>query len=301
MYPHINKTGICFKGGTNLIEIYFQDTLDAAKVYTNLKEYKRKKSIHNITLFFDKANLITAKCESCSHHVLKALLIPTLTNYILKVKEDQLMLAIISNFFYYHDYEEQQQIISLAHSISEGEISGIPDLHKVIARKNLIEQALEDFLNRTVSFSLESFIKFRLKAYYEILFQLIETAIDEYKMEQEYQSFIQTLRELLVKRESKLVCLHLLYQDQIFRFFNENFTELTPEEIKLLLDRKLIVHQPIYIDSSIIVPLVSIAPKVIHLYSNDVDHNIIQSILNIFQERVKIFSRKEFFDKSLIK
>ncbi|MCT8137417.1 hypothetical protein H1D32_06455 [Anaerobacillus sp. CMMVII] len=47
----------------------------------------------------------------------------------------------------------------------------------------------------------------------------------------------------------------------------------------------------------VISPLVSIAPLEVHLYSDDVDNSVIQSIQNIFQERVKL-NRKDHFKKN---
>lgn len=276
-----------------MIEIYFQDSLDAKKLYTNLLDYKIKTQFENILIAFNKENLITISGNH-SEEQLKAFLVPILTEFIYKIKEDKWLLAIISNFFYFDDYEEQQQILSIAHSISDGEIKNIPEVHSILTRHKLIEKTLYQFLKVPISFSFESFVKFRLKPYHDLLFQFVALAIDEYKFEQEYQSFIQTLRELLDNRKAKLSCLHLLHQGYLFRFYNEKFQEIGEDEMRQLLDRKLFQGQQIFIDSAVIAPLVSIAPTQINLYTNDADHNLIQTILNLFQERVKLFSIKEF-------
>lgn len=291
--PIYIKQVFAYKGGTNLIEIYFQDSLDARKLYASLQNHKMKSDFKDITITFNYNNLISISGKTHADDLLKSLLVSLLAEFILKIKEDQWLLAIIANFFYY-DYEEQQQILSIAHSISDGDIKNIPGKQAIVSRHQLIEKILHQFLKVPISFSFESFVKFRLKQYHDTLFQFVEMAIDEYKLEQEYQSFIQTLRELLDNRQPKMSRLHLVHQGTLFRFFNDTFQEIGQEEMKQLLDRKLLKGQHIFIDSAVIAPLVSIAPDQINLYTNDVDHNLIQTILNLFQERVKLFSIKEF-------
>lgn len=41
--------------------------------------------------------------------------------------------------------------------------------------------------------------------------KLAEVAIDEYKLEQEYQMFIETLRQQVRSRKSRLSCVHLIF------------------------------------------------------------------------------------------
>ncbi|GAA3320716.1 hypothetical protein GCM10020331_032850 [Ectobacillus funiculus] len=53
------------------------------------------------------------------------------------------------------------------------------------------------------------------------LVRLTELAIDEYKLEQEYQSFVEMLRQHVYTRKSRLSCLHLVYNGS-FTFFTMN-------------------------------------------------------------------------------
>lgn len=61
-----------------------------------------------------------------------------------------------------------------------------------------------------------------------------------------------------------------------------------------MIDRNLIISQPMYIDSSILAPLVSIAPNIIYLYTDDIDDGMIQTIQNVFQERIFLCSQSDF-------
>lgn len=60
-----------------------------------------------------------------------------------------------------------------------------------------------------------------------------------------------------------------------------------------------------YIDSHLLAPLVSIAPEKIDLYTEDREHAMVQTIQNIFQERVRIlplgaFHPRKTFWKSIL-
>ncbi|KHF28789.1 YtxC-like family protein [Anoxybacillus sp. BCO1] len=102
---------------------------------------------------------------------------------------------------------------------------------------------------------------FRLKPYYDRLMHYVELAIDEYKLEQEYQSFVQLLREIVVSRQPQMSILHLVYENETFQFFDDQFFHLSPQQLKQFIDRRLMVSQPMYIDTSVLAPLVSIAPE----------------------------------------
>ncbi|MCL6586545.1 MAG: putative sporulation protein YtxC [Anoxybacillus sp.] len=218
--------------------------------------------------------------------------------FILHVMEDRLLLSIISGTFYYNDEEEQQQILQLAHSFLEGERhdyrSGNPHGQ---SRETLIMDALVPFLKDGLSFSLASFVTFRLKPYIELLSHYVELAIDEYKLEQEYQTFVQLLRDYVAVRETKWSVVHLVHRPPEFFFFDEQFRHVPKTELKQWIDRKL-VNQPMYIDSTVLAPLVSLAPKTIYVYTDEPDDGMLQTLQNVFQERLR-FCPSQAFQQSL--
>lgn len=55
-----------------------------------------------------------------------------------------------------------------------------------------------------------------------------------------------------------------------------------------MIDRKLLVNHPVYVDSASIAPLLSIAPTTIFLYTKDPEEALVRTIKNIFEERVSI-------------
>ncbi|MEK5441572.1 MULTISPECIES: putative sporulation protein YtxC [unclassified Fredinandcohnia] len=273
--------------------MHFQEITDAQKMYKGLVAKAKALSIDYIEVVNDEENVVSVFISEKIQYAVQVVVIPVMAEFIIHNKEDNWILDYIENLFYFTDYEEKKQILEIAKGLMDGNNPDIPGVQDVVPREQLIEEALHDFMEIPISFSFESFLKFRMRSYNEALLQIIESAIDEYKLEQEYQTFIQGLREFREKREPKLEQLHILHDEQ-FYFYNHEFTEIKRDELFKYIDRKLILHQPLYIDSAVLAPLVSIAPKSISIYTDQIDNGMVQTIHNIFLENVTIYTKKSF-------
>jgi putative sporulation protein YtxC len=209
-------------------------------------------------------------------------------DFIKNVKRDDWLRKILVEQFCFEDIEEQQHIVEIVYSIMDGINEELTLLVDNQLEELSIKEAVMDLLqDSNIAFSFEAFVKFRLKGFLENLQKYVEISIDEYKMEQEYQVFIQTLREFLHSRQGKVHQLHLVYEEEPI-FFNENFEEIKKAELTRMIDRKLLSNHPVYVDSVTIAPLLSIAPKQIYLYTSNSDDPLVRTIKNIFEERVII-------------
>lgn len=218
----------------------------------------------------------------------KNTLIPALKSFITKVKEKEWIISILETSFYYKDEEEHEQILCILQSILEGERQDIPNLPPIKERESLLDSTIQAFFQENpVSFSFDSFLTFRLKKYFDSLQVFVETAIDEYKLEQEYQTFIYQLRELLTSTESKIKEVHLVYQYQ-FDFYDDTHNHISKNQLIKYMNRTHFNNYSYYIDSVVLAPLVSIAPEKLYLYTDNVDHQLVQTIRNIFDERAVI-------------
>lgn len=282
-------------GGKTLITIQFRDRKDALNIYERLQKYDKRKELY-IRMIHEPENLLKISWNSGSDHSLYSIIIPVLSKYIMTVIEMKWMKEMIRTMFYYTDIEEQQQILSVARAIIDGEKKDIPEpplLNTDSTRDNVINNALTNFLTSSVSFSFESFLQFRLKDYKSHLLHYVETAIDEYKLEQEYQTFIENLRQYIFKNKTIMDNIHLLH-DQTFQFFDSEFKRIDESLLRQVIDHAFVEAEGIDVESLVIAPLISMAPKNVFIYTNEVDHGIIQTIQNIFQERVSIYEKNKF-------
>jgi putative sporulation protein YtxC len=163
--------------------------------------------------------------------------------------------------------------------------------------KQIVLEALSEFFTGSISFSFDSFVTFRLKPFFDRLHSYVEVAIDEYKLEQEYQMFVQTLRDFLAGRPAQKPLIHLIVGDGTF-FYDEHVRQIKRSELIRAIDRKLLGNHPVYVDSVTIAPLLSIAPSTIRLYTDQPEQPLVRTICNIFEERVKISTLHSFHQKN---
>ncbi|WP_164462228.1 putative sporulation protein YtxC [Bacillus sp. FJAT-42376] len=273
-----------------MLEIFFESEKEAHLFYTWLNSMKEKAGV----LIRQGQTMSVQIVLPADEKALVRFLVPAVADYIAGNMEDALIVSIMGTQFYFTDEDEQQQILSIAHSIMEGERTEIPNLRGFSDKKACIEEALLDFIKPDLKFSFKSFILFRLQNYLQRLKNYVEAAIEEYKLEQEYQSFIQLLRDYLHQKHAVMPEIHVFHRRH-FLLFNEDYSELTDSELRRMTDRELLYHHPVYIDTALLAPLVSIAPKRICVYSDDPDHGMIQTIQNVFQERVILHPEVSFY------
>lgn len=273
-------------GGTNMLEITFEDDYDTAAFLHLLRNADANR---HIKIHEAPGKIGIEKTHSSVS--IQAYIEPVLTRFFTECKEDEYMLSVIEGDYYFLDRDEQQQILQLAHSIMEGELEGLPLNKDDTPREHYIIQELQTICLEENVFSIRSFMTFRLGRYYERLRSYVEAAIDEYKMEQEYQTFIQSLRDYVMSKEPMLDHVHIVH-DGYFVLWELKY--ISEREQKKYIDRRFVREHPMYIDSHLLAPLVSIAPEKIDLYTEDREHAMVQTIQNIFQERVRILSLDAF-------
>lgn len=276
-----------------MIEIFFQNQADAKKLHQCLSDHMLNGELRDASFTMEADHKYVIKISKYNEAALK-LMQKAFTKFILRAKCDEWIRHILGERYYFTDIEEQQQIIDIIYSIFEGEREELAELMKPSLNKKELFSVIKQIIQPNISFSLDSFIKFRLRPFKNVLEKYVEIAIDEYKMEQEYQMFVEVLRGFLSKRSPKLQHLHLMVKEEVV-FFDSHFYEIRKAELARMIDRKLISNHPIYVDSYTIAPLLSIAPEKIFLYCDDPEFPLVRTIKNIFEERVMILAIGEFY------
>ncbi len=295
-----------FKGGIWLIEIIFQNRNDAEELFHHsTKALSLPECEINILQNEDQhivRILIGKDDEKVSIEHLKEIFY----TFLINSKRDAWFRRIMAENFFYEDEDEQQQILEIIHSILEGEREDLATFVKGFDVQGELRGTIDRMIENDLSFSYDSFVKFRIRPLMEQLTKFVEISIDEYKMEQEYQMFIQTLRDFLTARTKKMDIIHLLIEEGT-SFYNSQFSKITRSELTMMIDRRLLFNHPVYIDSVTIAPLLSIAPTSIYLYTNDEDQPLVRTIRNIFEERLTLLpidafeAHKASYEKQRIK
>jgi putative sporulation protein YtxC len=269
-----------------LIQIHFKYREDRQEVFRMLNE-KLSAELDCVHLSLVSNQILQVTAPNLDH-LIRSFLVPVLRDFIVIKKEGKWIRKIIGDLFYFKDEEEQQQIATIVRSLIDGDIQNIPNIPDGEWKMNtLIEESLTNFLSCDLSFSFESFLQFRLKNYRNRLLTYVEAAIDEYKLEQEYQNFIESLRRYITERNPIFSEIYLVHDDT-FQFYTDQYKRLTSGQLYSFVEEDICLQENIDIESLVIAPLISMAPQHIYLFTDDMDHGMVQTIQNVFQERVTI-------------
>jgi putative sporulation protein YtxC len=259
---------------------------DARKFYNHLMKNLKCSPDNQMILLKEERYIVQILEDNSTNHYLERVK-KAFYEFIINIKRDDWFRKILKDHYFYDDYEEQQQIMDIIYSVLEGERKDLAAFLNETNEEPRIKEAVEQIFQENISLSFDSFTKFRLKSYLLDLEGYVKISIDEYKMEQEYQMFVHTLREFLLNQKPKMNILHLLFDEEI-TFYNENFEEIKRGDLVRMIDRKLLFNHPVYVDSVSIAPLLSIAPITIILYTENPEEPLVRTIKNIFEERVTI-------------
>ncbi|TKC15759.1 putative sporulation protein YtxC [Robertmurraya kyonggiensis] len=277
-----------------MAEITFQNKEDANQFHNYIQ-----KQLHSISfdkkmiLLFEDENKAKVKIDKAVKEILEACK-KAFLQFVIKIKLNDWFKLILKEQYFYEDEDEQQQILDIIQSILDGNRADLESLIHDLNMNKQIETAISQMFEEQRTFSFDSFVRFRMRPFMEKLEKFVEISIDEYKMEQEYQMYIQTLRQFLAKRAPKINHLHLLMEDGV-TFYDEQYYEIRRAELVRMIDRRLISNHPVYIDSVTIAPLLSIAPSTIYLYTDDYEQPLVRTIQNIFEERVQLKEMADFY------
>lgn len=193
----------------------------------------------------------------------------------------------VTQRYHFTEREEIEAIMEIAGSIIEGEkLAG--DNEEMDAARLLIAESLKPVITAGLSFSFESFVTFRLKPLLDSAVRYAEKAIDEYKLEQEYQSFQAALRDCLQRQKPKLDRLYVRHEGSSMTFYDPDRRRLSHRELQGMIDKKLFSGTLMYLDSTALAPLISIAPSHLTIYTDEAEDGLIQTIIRLFEERIVI-------------
>lgn len=241
-----------------MIEICFEEKNDAMHVYRQL--LKRAELLYKETSVYLQEQKVVIHIPVCESNYIEKILLPVMVYFIVNVKQNEWIYTILKEKFFYEEEEECHQILHMAQEILKGRRKGIARELTRHTFESYIKSSLNNWLCDPLSFSFSSYVRFRLRTYREMVAKLAEVAIDEYKLEQEYQMFIETLRQQVRSRKSRLSCVHLIF-DESFIFYDDKGRRLKQEKLVQYIDEDLLKQKDVYIDTKVIAPLLSISPK----------------------------------------
>lgn len=232
-----------------------------------------------------------------SDQFLKQYMAHMIYHFIITYMSDFLLESLIKRYYSYFNQSEREIILHLTlHKISEQS-----SRKKISKEKAYIIERLQEYFQENSYINLEGFVHFRLKKYLADLKYCVESTIDEFLMEQEYQEFLKLLKYFVTLQEPKIDQVHITVdhegnfqvRDSELRLIEQNLQENSGFSF---------FNTRVQKEDFIISFLVNFAPKKIVVHQVLCYHypKAVEAILNVFNERVEICKKCKLCKKQRI-
>ncbi|HZG71937.1 MAG TPA: sporulation protein YtxC [Chondromyces sp.] len=274
------------------MEILFKYESDARKFGCLLKSWNVEFSLKEVNNFRHIQYIV-----HLIKHTDSDILLNIFIQFILSWKKGQWAETVLKERFYYSSREEREPILEMFYDLSEGNRSQSDVILPTFDEQAFLTSVFYDFLHTSKTISFDSFVMFRMKPYLDYIYEFTALSIDEYKMEQEYQVFVDLMRKKAAEATVQTPLIHLLHKDGELTMYDWNFR---PVDEKLLMDKvesQWMKMTNIPVKPFPVLLLVSLSPLQIYYYSETGYDQLGHTLTNIFQERTAIFPVSRFYEE----
>ncbi|MBQ4542908.1 MAG: putative sporulation protein YtxC [Clostridia bacterium] len=155
-------------------------------------------------------------------------------------------------------------------------------------RNKIIIDAFLNYFNSSDYINIEGFLSFRLGEYIDELVDIISVCEEELLIDNEYNNFIDMLREYVVSQKSRYRKMELIIKFDDLLILNESGENITHQCILNCVSKDLDIVAKF--EDLILNVLINNAPKeiVIHDPENILNSELIKTISKIFYDRLKV-------------
>lgn len=205
-----------------------------------------------------------------------------ITEVVIKFYEEKKIKQMLVYNYFYFDQEERMQIYDNCVGImEEGEYI------KPKAKQELVQKSIISYLKeKHKSMVLDGFVNFRLKEYISYLDNTIDTAVNQYIIEKEYNEFINLLRIYVDSKQAECNLLHLIYinGESILLDDNKNIVSVSEN----ILSSKYLSDISFSSNDFALNTLLTLLPARIEIHLIGLEDEFINTIKLIFDARVSI-------------
>lgn len=272
---------LCIKTNNNKTIDYLLDNLNK----TDLAEISfscHKFNIYNNIFIHYKGNNENLFFSSMSN---------ILSFLVLDVYEDSITKSILQKEYFYLDQFEQKVVLD---KFYENRLESIDDFE---IKENILYEAFYDFIKNSVSnicckLYLKGFITFRLKQYIDKLESDLDSSVNQFLVEKEYQEFVSMLKAYINSEGYNSDFVHLIYRNS-----NKNVDAVLLDKNRNVIDTSINLLGAKYLSDitfsssdMILNTLLNLLPRRIFIHLSDVDDEdeFICTLEAIFDGRVAL-------------
>lgn len=158
-----------------------------------------------------------------------------------------------------------------------------------LSKKIGIVRTIAESLIEIEELNIDGFITFRMAIFKAEILDIVDNAIESYMAAKEYKEFIKLLRNFIEIQESKIEELNIVIEKNgNYLTLDKNGNDIM-EELKFDIYNSTL-YKKINTEDVIISGLITTSPKkiILHGVENAINKEFVETIKNIFQERVEV-------------
>ena len=188
---------------------------------------------------------------------------------------------LLQNYFYFTS-QEREQILSFCFDIFADDYINCFD-----KKFQILYDGFYDFIKDNKVLYLDGFIYFRLKAYFSILDDTVNNAVNHFLIEKEYLEFVSLLKLYINSQDSTCEVVHLVYSSSESILLDKDKNIIAPDSD--IFNAKYLSDISFSSNDFTLNSLLNLIPKkiYIHLIDNKIDE-FIQTLELVFENRVNL-------------
>lgn len=275
----------------------------------NLKEIQDLLSLKNIEIRYCENNegktvflKVYSKDASVAARA-KRMFTIYLSNYLYKLSSEEFynkyLDKVINDSYFFMDKKEIKKIRSMIKEviINEGYLIDESSIY-YMNRKNEITSKIVEFIQNNDEFNLDGFMTFRIKEFLPNYEKMVDKIIEKYMVQKEYSEFVKLLKYFVDIQDYKIDEVNIVIDKEgNYKILNKKGEDILSDFLIDLSNTKF--SGIVAMDDIIISGLITNVPKriVIHGSNNCKNKELIQTIKNVFLERVAFCNNCSFCNK----
>ena len=263
----------CIKTNNKKIIQYLLKNLENINMEHTYISHKEFRLYHNIIIHYSGDSISEFYNKLCD----------ILLEVILQFYEPMKLKEIINLNYFYFSEEERNKIVSNCLTY----LSNDSNIEKEI-RKEHIYISLLKYLDENKSMILEGFATFRLSNYMKLLDYVIDTCVNSFIIEREYNEFISLLKIYIDSKETTMDVVHLIYMNGESILIDSDKNIISVQDN--IFNAKYLSDITFSSNDFALNTLLTILPKKIIIHVIDIEDEFIQTLKLIFDNRISLCS-----------
>jgi len=218
--------------------------------------------------------------------IIRSFIALAVTEWILQVFEPELLSTYLQENRQMQVREKWEEIYPYVQFVFHSDDNDELMPSRKTTRKTRLYQTVFDYLQENRELVLHGFVQFRLKEYWKALLEAVDRGIQEYFQDKEYQEFVELLRYFVSIQETKYQVVHVIHHpSKRFLLYDENDSQINLDQLESVLG---IGKQDQRDEDFLVSALITLAPKNINVHSVDLNPSLVDTLKNIFDERLTV-------------